>query len=394
MNSRVILHCDMDAFYAAIEQRDRPELRGRPVVVGGLGPRGVVATASYEARRFGVHSAMPMAIARRKCPNAVILPPRMADYLAVTDEVRAVFDSITPLVEPLSLDEAFLDVTGSALELGDGTTIARRIQAEVEARTQLTISIGVASSKFVAKVASDLRKPRGIVVVPPGTEAEFLAPLPLGRLFGAGKVTLAKWERAGLSTIADLLTADRALLDAGVGRESAEHFLTLARGIDPRAVVPDRDPKSIGRETTFDDDLDDPAALDRVLAGLADDVGRRLRAAGCSAQVIRVKLRYPPFETHSAQHRLRAPTDDDLTILHTARALLEQARDNGRPLRLLGVTGADLVPTSDRPRQLDLFETMPRSRQRQRELSSAVDRLRERFGDAIVRRGSAIEPGE
>lgn len=394
MGFRTILHADMDAFYASVEQRDDPALRGKPVIVGGLGPRGVVSTASYEARVFGVHSAMPTAEARRRCPDGAYVTPRMEHYVAESTKVRAVFDRYTPLVEPLSLDEAFLDVTDSQALFGDGTTIAARIQAEVHEATALSISVGVASCKFVAKVASDLRKPAGLVVVAPGAEPSFLAPLPLKRLWGAGRVTQQRLEALGLRTIGEVAACPRTLLVGAVGANAADHFLALARGDDPREVIPDRDPLSIGRETTFDTDLGDDAAIDRVLVSLCESVGKRLRAEARRARVVRVKLRFPPFETHSRQARVPSALDDDMALVRVARALLAKGRRPGRPLRLLGVTGAELEESKARPHQLELFGGGEDSRpdedpERVRRLTRAVDVLRERFGDDVIRRGSS-----
>ena len=393
MSSRTILHADMDAFYASIEQRDEPSLRGKPVIVGGLGRRGVVSTASYEARRFGMHSAMPTAEARRRCPDGIYLVPRMEHYVAESERVRAVFDRYTPLCEPLSLDEAFLDVTASRALFGDGVTIARRIQQEVFAETALTVSVGVASCKFVAKVASDLRKPAGLVVVEPGHEQDFLAPLPLSRLWGAGKVTQEQLAKLGLRTIGEVVTCPRTRLLGAIGAAAADRFHALGRGDDPREVVPDRDALSIGRETTFDVDLCDDAAIDRVLVELSEDVGRRLRVEGKRARTLRVKLRFPPFRTHTCQERLAEAIDDDLAILRAARVLCARGRAAGSPLRLLGVTAADLVEAKEQPRQLGLFDTPAEDPERARRLTRAVDDLRERFGSDVIRRGSGGASG-
>jgi DNA polymerase-4 len=390
---RTILHADMDAFYAAIEQRDDPSLRGRAVIVGGLGRRGVVSTASYEARRFGVHSAMPTAEARRRCPGGVFLAPRMAAYVAASEQVQAILASFTPMVEPLSLDEAFLDVSGSRLLFGDGEAIAARIQREVREATALSVSVGVASCKFVAKIASDLRKPGGLVAVRVGGEAAFLAPLPVARLWGAGRVMQAKLEALGLRTIGELAVSPFAVLAAAIGSAAASQFLALARGDDPREVVPDRDPLSIGRETTFEHDLSDDAAIDRVLVELCESVGRRLRAEGKAARVLRVKLRFPPFVTHSRQERLAVALDDDLELLRLARGLVRKGRHAGQPLRLLGVAAAELEERRPAPAQLRLFDAPGEDRTRARRLDHVLDELRGRFGTGVIRRGSGIPDG-
>ncbi len=372
----------MDAFYAAIEQRDRPELRGQPVIVGGSGPRQVVSTASYEARRFGVHSAMPGVRARQLCPHGIFVAPRMEAYAAVSKQVQEVFESCTDLVEPLSLDEAFLDVTGSRALFGDGEAIARRIKREVLARTQLTVSVGVASSKYVAKVASDLRKPDGLVVVPPGTERDFLAPLPIKRLWGVGGKTQEVLERAGLRTIGDVQSRDAAALRRAFGEHLGEHLYGLANGLDTRHVEPDRAAKSIGHELTFADDLHDPQDVRDLLLQLAEQVGRRLRTAAVRTTVVRLKLRHPDFTTLTRQ-RTVAATADDLELHRVACALLADCWP-GRPgVRLLGVTGAGLV-AADAPQQQSLFD---QEAQRRAKVLAAMDAIRDRHGEDALRHG-------
>ncbi len=380
--ARQILHADMDAFYASIEQRDRPELFGKPVIVGGEGRRGVVATASYEARVFGVRSAMPGGRARALCPQGIFMTPRMDVYASVSDQVRAIFERYTPLVEPLSLDEAFLDVTGSRALFGDGAAIAARVRADVRAETGLTVSVGVATSKYVAKVASDLRKPDGLVVVPAGGERAFLAPLPFGRLWGAGPVTQQRLREARVTTIGDVQRLSREELARWVGEAAAEHYHALASGIDPREVEPDRDAKSISHETTFPEDVSSDERCRRVLLELSEAVGRRLRRHGIRGDVVRLKLRYPPFETHTRQRKLAAATDDDLEIYRTAKALLDDARPSGRPVRLLGVGVGGLLE-GRRPRQGLLFDE-PRAAEKSRSLLRAMDAIRDRFGDDAI----------
>jgi DNA polymerase-4 len=372
----------MDAFYAAIEQRDDPRLRGKPVIVGGEGKRGVVATASYEAREFGVRSAMPGSRARRLCPAGIFVAPRMDVYAAVSEHVFRIFERYTPLVEPLSLDEAFLDVTGSGALFGDGSAIAGRIRADVRAETGLTVSVGVAPSKYVAKVASDLRKPDGLVVVPEGREREFLAPLPVGRLWGAGPVTQKRMKDLGIETIGDVQRLSREQLAAAVGEAAAEHYHALALGRDPREVETEREAKSMSHETTFHDDVASDEDLRRVLLELSEAVGRRLRRHGIRGEVVRLKLRFPPFETHTRQRKIAAPTDDDMVIYRTAKALLSEARESGRPVRLLGVGVAEL--TSDQePRQGLLFDE-PRAKERSKSLLRAMDAIKDRFGDDAI----------
>lgn len=374
----------MDAFYASIEQRDDPALRGKPVIVGGEGKRGVVATASYEARKFGVRSAMPGSRARALCPHGIFVAPRMGVYAAVSEQVFRIFERYTPLVEPLSLDEGFMDVTGSRAFFGDGSSIAARIKADVRAETGLTISVGVATSKYVAKVASDLRKPDGLVVVPAGEEGAFLAPLPVGRLWGAGPVTQKRLMDLGIATIGDVQRLPEERLAAWVGEAAAAHYHALAHGIDAREVETERDAKSLSHETTFEDDVTDEETLRRVLLELSEAVGRRLRRHGMRGAVVRLKLRYPPFETHTRQRKLGAPTDDDLVIFRTARALLAEARPRGRPVRLIGAGVADLT-SGPEPRQASLFDE-PRATEKSRKLLRAMDAIRDRFGDDAIGR--------
>ncbi|MCB9831367.1 MAG: DNA polymerase IV [Planctomycetes bacterium] len=379
---RTILHADLDAFYAAVEQRDDPALRGKPVIVGGLGPRGVVATASYEARAFGVRSAMSMARARKLAPGAVYLRPRMRDYVAVSRQVFAIFDGFTPLVEGLSLDEAFLDVGGSRRLFGDGETIARSIRQAVRETTGLGISVGVASNKFVAKVASDLRKPDGLVVVPPGEEARFLAPLAISRLWGAGPRLVERLRGLGLDRIRDLQALAPEDLRRILGDRAGGHFGALARGLDDREVSNQRETHSISRETTFARDVCDQARLERVLAELARDVGRRLRHACLRARCIRLKLRLPDFHTFSRQHHPARAIDRDADLIAEGRALLHRLHDEGMPVRLIGLGGADLVE-AEAQEQLELFGAEAEARAEG--LQDALDRIRARFGAEAIR---------
>ncbi|MCA8966635.1 MAG: DNA polymerase IV [Planctomycetes bacterium] len=379
---RTILHADMDAFYAAIEQRDRPELRGKPVIVGGSGPRQVVSTCSYEARKFGVHSAMPGVRAKQLCPQGIFVAPRMEVYEAASRQVQAVFESYTDQVEPLSLDEAFLDVTGSRALFGDGATIARKIKDDVFAATQLRVSVGVASSKYVAKVASDLRKPDALVVVPPGTEREFLAPLSIKRLWGVGVVTQQTLERAGLFKIADVQARSEAQLRSAFGDNLGEHLFVLANGLDPREVESERAAKSIGHEMTFAEDLHEPQAVRDTLLQLSEMVGRRLRGHGVRGTVVRLKLRHPDFTTLSRQRKVPA-TADDLEIHRVACELLAECW-KGRPgVRLLGVTAAQLV-AGEGPVQGSLFAAAPKKRDK---VLEAMDKIRDRYGDDSLRYG-------
>ena len=387
---RAILHCDLDAFYASVEQRDHPEYRGKPVIVGG-GPneRGVVSAASYEARKFGIHSAMPLVQAGKLCPQGIFVPGNGAAYEEASDAVMALFALRTPLVEPISLDEAFLDITGTAHLFGGAEKCGRDLKREVLEQVGLVLSVGLASNKLCAKVASDLRKPDGFVVVPRGGEAAFLAPLPLKRLWGVGPKTQQVLEDLGMRTIGDLAAADPALLEARLG----EHGSTIrqrAQGVDEdREVLGEPAvPKSIGHAHTFDRDTLDRAQLENTLLRLSEGVGRRLRKHALRGRTITLQLRVAPFETRTRQRTLTDPTSDDLTIYETARSLLREAlatdRQAGRvsPVRLVGVTASGLGGGE----QLDLFTGARVSR-----LNAAMDAVRSRFGDEALARASARE---
>jgi DNA polymerase-4 len=395
--SRAILHLDLDAFYASVEQLDDPSLRGRPVVVGGTSGRGVVCAASYEARRFGVRSAMPTAEARRRCPGAAFLAPRFDRYGELSGRVFGVYRRYTPLVEPLSLDEAFLDVTASRALHGEGREIAARIRAEVRAETGLTVSAGVADCKLVAKIASDLGKPDGLVVVPAGGSAAFLAPLPVARLWGVGQVTEAALRKLGVRSIGDLAEFPEQVLAERL-RTQGPQLKALARGDDPRPVVTDEPAKSVGAEDTFERDLRGPEELLPHLLDQSVRVGRRLREAGWRGRVVTLKLRYADFESITRRTTLPRPTDDGDAIYRSVRADLVRA-DLSRAVRLTGVSvsGFGEARVSDAGDQGELFggaaaadpvpvgaggASDPARRER---LNAALDALAERFGDGAVK---------
>jgi len=389
MDGRAILHVDMDAFYAAVEQRDDPALRGRPVIVGGAGGRGVVAAASYEVRRFGVHSAMPVREALRRCPEAVCVPPRIGHYAAVSEQIFAVFHEFTPLVQGLSLDEAFLDVTASTGALGDAEHIAREIRRLILERTELTASVGVATNKLVAKIASDLGKPDGLVIVRPDAIRALLDPLPIRRLFGLGARTAPKVEALGIHTLGELRQASPARLRPIFGRYT-ERVQQRAAGIDDRPVVPARDEKQISAEETFDTDIADHSKLRAEIVRLADKACARLRARQLSAGCVTVKIRRGDFTTYTRQRRFEPPTQETRVITSLATALLDAwlASQPRAALRLLGVGVSELAPAA----QLELF-TAPQTA-RNRELDAAVDRIRERFGKVALTRASSLERPE
>ena len=390
--TRVILHADMDAFYAAVEQRDNPELRGKPVVVGGPGRRGVVSTCSYEARKFGIRSAMPGVEAQRRCPHAIFVPPRMKVYAAESATIQGIFQRYTPLVEPLSLDEAFMDVTGSVGLFGDGPTIARRIKDEVREATELTVSVGVAPCKYAAKVASDLEKPDGLVVVPADDVPGFLAPLPISFLWGAGKVMQQRLRGLGFDTIGAVQREPLERLRELLGDTAASHFYGLAHGHDDRSVVPEQAAKSVSHEMTFGDDLYDRGECHRILFSMAERVGRRLRRAGIAGRTIRIKVRYGDFTTFTRQVTVssHAGVADDVAI-HQHAVQLFDALWRGEPgIRLLGVGVADLIEGSV-PVQGDLFDDESGKAGRSSAVLKALDRIRDRFGEDSIQHGGARE---
>jgi DNA polymerase IV len=381
--ARTILHLDLDAFYASVEQLDDPSLRGRPVIVGGPSRRGVVCAASYEARRFGVRSAMPTAAARRRCPQGVFLPPRFERYGEISERVFDVYRSTTPLVEPLSLDEAFLDVTESRSLHGSGRDIALAIKREVRDGTGLTVSAGIAECKMAAKIASDLGKPDGLVEVPEGGVAAFLAPLPISRLWGVGKVTEAALRKLGVATIGDLARFPEAVLQDRFGSHG-RHMKALAQGDDPRPVVPDEEAKSVGAEDTFEDDLRGEEALLPHLLAQSDRVARRLRATGLRGRTVTLKLKYADFTLVTRRCTLPAPTGDGAAIFAAVRADLSRA-DLSRPVRLTGVSVSGFGE-EEPPPQLGLFDPVPAPGEAKRaRLNAALDDLADRFGEGAVR---------
>ena len=389
MTARTILHVDLDAFFAAVEQRDRPELRGLPVVVGGAGgedARGVVSAASYEARRFGIHSAMSLREAYRRCPDAVFLPVDGRRYQEASRDVMAILRRFTPQVEPISIDEAFLDVTGSAALFGDGPTIARRIKDETRAEVGLTASVGVATTKLVAKVASDLQKPDGLVVVAPGDEAAFLAPLPIGRLWGVGEKTAVGVEGVRRPDDRRPRRAAAGSPRAAVREARGVAGRSRAAGSTPTRVVHDGDPaKSVSHEHTFDVDTSDPEVIERTLLAMSEGVAGRLRSAGVKAGTIAVKIRDSGFHTITRQRTLTEPTDLTDPIYATA---LDLARPEirGMKVRLLGVQASNLGERE----QLSLFDTTDPRRRRAVE---AEDALRRRYGERAVTRGRLVGTG-
>jgi DNA polymerase IV len=384
---RSILHVDLDAFYASVEQRDDPRLRGRPVIVGGPSRRGVVCAASYEARRSGVKSAMPIGQAIRLCPAGVFVAPRMAHYGAVSRQFFDVLRRFSPLVEGLSLDEAFLDVTGEERLLGDGPAIARTIKERTRAELGLVVSVGVAPSKFVAKIASDVGKPDGLVVVGAGDDGvcRFLHPLPVGRLWGVGPVAEAELRGLGLTTIGDVARADAALLAHKLGSDGAARLRALASGLDDRPVVPERAPVSVGHEETYETDLRDRDRLGEHLLDQADRACARLRRHDLAARTVTVKVKYADHRLVTRRTTLDRPTTDGRLVGATARTLLAAVPAiESRGVRLTGVSLSTLTPRHAPGDQLSLDE--PRHT-RSEHLGDTLDAIHAKFGPGAIRRG-------
>jgi DNA polymerase-4 len=391
----IFLHVDMDAFFASVEQHDHPELKGKPVVVGSPpDQRGVVSAASYEARPYGIHSAMPSRTAFQKCPHAVFLPVNMARYKEVSRQIMRIFETYTPFVQPLSIDEAFLDVTGAHRLFGDGKTIAKKIRHDIQAETGLTASVGIAPNMFLAKIASDMNKPDGLTLVPFEQKAieKFLAPLPISRMWGVGKVTQKKLLSLGLATIEQLQACDPRLLERAVGPHAAKTFSRLARGIDERHIEPESAEKSISNETTFRKDLTDRAEIEVAYKKLTDKVGARLRKAGLYTTTVHLKIRWNDFSTITRQTRLTQPCDDDITLREAGMELLEQHLLH-RPVRLIGF-GVSGLCTSDQPpiHQLNLFDDPDIAiHKRRTRLSHIADDIKRRYGQKSLRRGSELD---
>ncbi len=375
--TRAIIHVDMDAFYASVEQRDDPKLRGKPVIVGGHPTRGVVLAASYEVRPFGVRSAMPMSRAVRQAPHAIVVAPRFHAYADASDKVFGIFEKVTPLIEPLSLDEAFLDVTGSTALFGPPAKIAADLRARIAKELELPASAGIAEVKFVAKIASDLAKPNGQREVPAGTAREFLAPLPISRLWGVGPKTELHLKAAGLQTIGDVAARPLDELERKLG-DGARHLWELSQGLDDRPVVPDREAKSIGAQDTFEEDVVGKDALVHQLHAQALRVGRRMRRAGVKGRVVQLYIKYSDFTLITRRKTLDEPTDDGQTLYREACALLSRV-DLRRPIRLTGVSAQELGSGAG---QLGLFENKGPSRTEK--LNKALDAISSKFGSKAI----------
>jgi DNA polymerase IV len=387
----MILHVDMDAFYASVEIRDRPELEGQPVIVGGTPEgRGVVAAASYEARKFGVHSAMPAGRALKLCPHAIVLKPRMSHYAEVSDQIHEILHRYTPLIEPLSLDEAFLDVTGSAALFGPAEGIARKIKDDIRDELRLVASVGVAPNKFLAKLASDLRKPDALVVVDPDRIQEFLDPLPVSRLWGVGRVTQEEIARLGVETIGQFRRLAQSDVESRFGKHGSALW-DLAHGRDERRVIPDREAKSISHETTFSTDILSMEILQTRLLDLTDLVGQRLRRHRRVGRTVQLKLRYADFSTITRSETLDRPTNVTNEIWASAtRMLSEKLPSRQLKVRLIGVGVQQL--SSEQHRQPTLFDDM--THEKQSGADRVSDLIREKFGSQALRRGTSLNDAD
>lgn len=374
---RYIMHVDMDAFFASVEQLDHPEYRGKPVIVGGLSGRGVVSTCSYEARKFGVHSAMPMATARRLCPQAIYVQGRYGRYTEISREIRQIFQEFSPVVEPLSIDEAFLDLTGMEALVGDVYALGPKIKETIRQRTGLTASVGMAPNKFLAKLASDLRKPDGLVIIRPEEAAAFIAPLPVGRIFGLGQRSVGALGKMGIRTIGQLAACDPRLLKPLLGKQ-AEEIRDRARGLDNRPVVPDEQRKSLGKENTFPVDLTGRETCLGVLWDLCQQVGWRLRSAGLSGCTVTLKVKTSSFQLLTRSRTVEEPLAQDEELMEQIRVLAGQLPWTW-PVRLLGVSVSHLVPAG--------AQSLAVEDQRQQDRNRALDALKQRFGENIIRKG-------
>lgn len=388
IGTRMILHVDMDAFYASVEERDDPSLRGKPVIVGGTPEgRGVVAAANYVVRKFGVHSAMATAKAMKLCPNAIVLRPRMEHYAQISNQIREIFQRYTPDVEPLSLDEAFLDVTGSVQLFGTVEAIGQAIKSDIRSELDLVASVGVAPNKFLAKLASDMDKPDGFTVIQPDAVESFLAPLPVGRIWGVGKVTGQRFEHLGIQTIGQLRTLSLQQLQHEFGQHG-EHFWQLARGIDNRAVIADREAKSISHETTFPEDIADMEVLRAWLMELTEQVARRLRSHEIQGRTVHLKIRYSNFDTYTRSKSVTPATNATNQLWSVASQLLtSELPDRPLSVRLLGMGVSNLQ--KQRPVQQNLFAED--DDEKDTRLDQAADKIRSRFGTGSLRRASTVQ---
>jgi len=385
---RAILHIDMDAFYASIEQRDNPELVGKPVIIGGKVGRGVVSTASYEARKYGVRSAMPISEAVRRCPDGIYIPPNIPKYRAVSEQIMNIFHRYTPDVEAISLDEAFVDVTGSQKLFGSAEQIGRAIKQNIYEELQLTASVGLAYNKFLAKLASDLDKPDGFYIVMPEDLQEKIWPLSIRRMMGVGHKTADMLERMGVKTIGQLAVMDSGLLEHIFGKAGVQMH-ELANGIDARMVESVREAKSFGRETTFPTDISDQYTLETVLFTLADDVCHSLRSHHVKGRTVSIKIRYPDFKSITRAITLEQYTSSFEPVYNTVKQLMEKHYTDGTPVRLIGVTVSNLKQETEIIEQQDLFADQ-KTVKKVDALNKVLDNLNDKYGSEIVHRARKI----
>ena len=384
---RWVGHADLDAFYASVEQRDCPEYRDRPVVVGALpGRRGVVAAANYRARVFGIHSAMPIAEAYRRCPDAVYLRPDMAKYLRVSREIFQILETITPVIEPVSVDEAYLDLTGLKKLLGPPETIGTEIKRRILEATGLTVSVGIGPNRLIAKLGSEHRKPDGLMVVYPDQVLDFLAPMPVANLRGLGRQTQKIFSRLGIRTVAQLRAFPLRTLEQHLGTKAAASFQQQALGIASSDVVPGRERKSISKETTFEEDVRQQDTLHDALHKLAAQVAATARREQLSGSVVTLKIRFTGFETHTRQRKLSIPTNDERVILREAWALFLNGNLPSKPVRLIGVGISGWQQVKSEPMQADLFD-QPRVREKDKRILETLDRVTARFGKGMLQLG-------
>ncbi|MGD8560423.1 MAG: DNA polymerase IV [Gammaproteobacteria bacterium] len=384
----MIIHADMDAFYVSVELLDKPQLRDKPVAVGGPSrTRGVVSAANYIARQYGVHSALPCAIATRRCPDLVLLKPRIAIYAEYSQKIKNIFLRYTPVIEPLALDEAFLDAEASKKLFGDSPSIGRKIKQDIKNELGLTVSIGIAPNKFIAKIASDIDKPDGFVVVRPGEIQQFLDPLPVTRIWGIGKVSSAKLKRRHIHTIGDLRKLPQSQLREWFGKHG-DHLHQLANGIDPRPVVTDHQAKSISHECTYDEDLHDTGTIEAQLLHLTEQVAARIRHSELKGRTITIKVRYGDFKTITRSHSVTEPTNNTAAVWQVVKQELIPRVDLSRQgIRLLGVGVSHFNDLSNATEQIDLFE---QNTQQASHIDELTDAINEKFGQQAIRRGKTV----
>ena len=387
---RIVLHIDMDAFYASVEEMDRPELQGKPVIVGGTSNRGVVSAASYEARKFGVRSAMPIFEARRKCPHGIFIPVRMARYQEVSRQVMHILEHYSPVIEQVSIDEAYMDVSGLERLFGPPLELATRMKREVKERTSLTCSVGIAPNKFLAKIASELRKPDGLTVIPPDEAEPFAASLPIEKIPGVGKKTVDRLKAMGVSRLGHVGDLPEQVLSRAVGK-FGRTLLAFARGEDDSPVVPYSDAKSISNEETLEENSDNPRILRKELLSLAENVGRRLRESGLAGSTVTLKLKRADFVLITRSLSLSKPTNSTNTLYKAGLRLLDEVELSGK-FRLIGIGASKLVRTAEGQEQLELFDEESKKASSWKSVEKAMDNIKKRFGKDAIKRGGVLPP--